>query len=214
MSSFPPWPKGPFPERYRFAQVALRLDQGWTEGRKEALGWLMQKWKARPFAFEDPWLRLVEIDGPCPIPRLREMQKEGEKEGLFVFLWIPYGKARGTGDGGLRLGVVPTRDPLDAVSAVGVAGPHQGIGLMGVLRFLLMLRHFGPWHIDAMGEDAIELELIPNDALAAMRVADRAIVLCPALAQRESRESLAQALLSSHRLRLDWGLALPSTSRP
>ncbi|MBX7194899.1 MAG: DUF4253 domain-containing protein [Sandaracinaceae bacterium] len=200
----PRWPKGPFPERYRFPAVEARLAHGWSTEREEAYRSLVLG--LDPVGPEDPWVRLVRVPDPSRrAERFRALRARAKELELVAFAWIAPARARRDGlDAQDVLGVVPTSDPVDAVSATGVAGPVHGIGMPAIVRFLVTLRSFGAFEILAMGEDCLELAFEAKNDEALARVAERVLRICPPLARRESAEALAVRVRETSLLRMDW----------
>lgn len=201
----PRWPKGPFPERYRFAAIEARLATAWDDPARQALlDSLARAGLVSRTGWDDPWLRL--FDAPAvEDARLEALRDEATRASATLFVWSPPARARRDADTTQRvLGVVPTPDPADALAAVGVAGPHHGIGLPAIVRFVVTLRSFARFAIEEMGEDRLVLALRANDATSLARIAERVRHLCPPLAKRTSAEAIARDLETSGRLVLDW----------
>lgn len=198
--TMPRWPKGPFPERYRFPVVEARLATAWST-REEAFAELVQG--LEPLGPEDPWLRLRRApDDTTPRDALRQQAAEAA---ITAFTWIAPARTRGQdSDAPSVVGFVPTADLVDAVTAVGVAGPLHGIGMPAIVRFLVTLRTFAAFEIAAMGEDCLELALRPKSDDALTRISERVLRICPSLARRADAASVAASIRESARLRLEW----------
>jgi hypothetical protein len=200
--SLPRWPKGPFPERYRFAAVQARLGAGWDAERAQALASLVGGLEA--LGPDDPWVRLYRLRDEGAVDR-RALRTSARERGLTAFDWIAPARARR--DGAAPEGVVgfaPSGDLVEAVSAVGVAGPMHGIGLPAVVRFLVTLRSFARHDVLAMGEDCLVLELAPRDEDALVRVAERVLRICPPLARSSTADEVAHTVRDTGILRMDW----------
>ncbi len=209
------WPKGPFPEKYRFDAVAARLDGAWSLGPTSALvaalggpgGWVDE-------AYDDPYVRVFgraaatsADDGAW----LRDARSLAVDSGCHVFVWSPPDRGgRGDGrmadtDAPMRLGVVASADPIDAIVACGVAGPAQGVGLTTVVRFVATLRSFATLDVDTIGEDRLGMTLAPRSVTAPSRIAERALQVCPGLVRSVGRaEDLEARMAQTGRLDLDW----------
>jgi hypothetical protein len=194
----PRWPKGPFPDKYRFDAVAQRLTGAFeAPERKAALeelraaGWL-------PLAAnDDPFVRLFEGEAGLDLVALRAQLAP---RGLLPFRWSA--SPRDPALARARLGLVASADPIDAVVAVGVAGPEHGIGTAALVRFLAALRSFAGWEIESLGEDRLELTLRPRNSDAALRIAERALRICPPLKARTTAVALTSEIAREERLEL------------
>lgn len=203
--TIPRWPKGPFPERYRFAAVEARLEHAWDEPDRKAF---FARLEAKGFELlepRDPWVRVVRSPDLTTFASLRD---EAQAARCTAFLWVLPGRTRAAShrlhdEVGRLLGVVPTEDLVDAVSAVGVAGPSHGIGLSTVVRFLVTLRSFARFGVDAMGEDRLDLDIAAKNELAAERIAERVLRICPPLARQASRQDVVE-MIRRGRLSMDW----------
>lgn len=196
------WPKGAYPEKYRWRSVEARLEHAWTsEHGQRALSMIDRRGLAAFEALSDPYVRVFETAKPAL--DCASLRAELRGEPVFIFEWVP----PPTVDDDIKLGVVASADPLDAVVAVGVAGPGQGIGTAAVIRFLLALRGHAEFAIDALGEDSIRLSIGPRDDAAALAIAERVLELCKGMARAgASADSLVRRMLSDHTLTLDWRL--------
>jgi hypothetical protein len=201
----PRWPKGPFPERYRFAAIEARLATAWdAPARRALLDALGAEGLVPVDGWEDPWLRLFEA-GALARARLGALRDAAADVATTLFVWSPPARSRRVApDRTLVLGVVPTADPADALGAVGVAGPIHGIGMPAIVRFVVTLRSFASFEIEEMGEDRLVLTLRAKDPGHLPRIAERMTQLCPPLAKRAHVEELARELEASGRLVLDW----------
>jgi hypothetical protein len=200
------WPKGPFPERYRFPAVEARLAGGWSDERERALAGLVTAFGLEAVGPEDPWVRLFRVARPEGL-ELRALRTAATDAGLTAFAWIASARARreaATLTDEPVVGLAPSADLVEAVSAVGVAGPVHGIGMPAIVRFLVTLRSFGRYEIPAMGEDCLELELTPRDEESLGRVAERVLRICPPLARTRSAEDVAADVRTTGLLRMDW----------
>jgi hypothetical protein len=199
------WPKGPFPERYRFAAIEARLATAWDEPARRALLATVAAAGVTPFStWHDPWLHLFEASA-LETAREQALREEAARASSTLFVWSPPARARREpGPRPRVLGLVPTADPADALGAVGVAGPTHGIGMPAIVRFVVTLRSFADYAIEEMGEDRLVLRLRPRDPSSLPRIAERMTHLCPPLARRASVDEIADALAMSGRLVLDW----------
>lgn len=187
----PRWPKGPFPEKYRWATVEARLIGAWDArpGALDALGLAPRE------GWDDPYVKLFEGDD---LPAARAALTEHE---VFAFRWR--GSERAGTAGERAIGVVPARDPIVAVIAVGVAGPQHGIGTAALVRFLAVLRAFAAWEIEELGEDALTMKLVPHSEDATLRIAERARQICPPLVAIEA-PALAERIAREQRLSIEY----------
>lgn len=198
-----PWPKGPFPERYTARAVLGRLERAWDEpGRAAAVARLAALGTAAHPVHRDALVRVVV--GPTTLEAARSAL-EGTSVTAFRWRSGVLDDRMGAEPAGERIGLVPSADPIDALSAVGVASPRHGIGTAALVRFVTTLRSLAPGtRIDALAEDAIELALPPLGGALALRVASRACALCAPLAARGTAEALATALTQARCLELSW----------
>jgi hypothetical protein len=200
----PRWPTGPFPERYRFPAVEARLRGAWSHDREGALAALVSAFGLEPLGPEDPWVRLFRVSHAETF-EVRSLRAAATDAGLTAFDWVaPARVRRGGSPRDCVVGITPGTDLVEAVTAVGVAGPVHGIGMPAVVRFLVTLRSFGRYDVRAMGEDFLELELTPRDEESLSRVAERVLRICPPLARARSAEELAAKVRSTGLLRMDW----------
>jgi hypothetical protein len=129
------------------------------------------------------------------------LRNKTSAEPIFVFEWLPPEPI----DGPIKIGAVASADPIDAAVAMGVAGPQQGIGTAAVVRFLLALRAYAEYSIEALGDDFVRLEISPRDENAAIAVAERVLELCKGMARSgTSAETLVARMMNDHVLELDW----------
>jgi hypothetical protein len=207
--ALPRWPKGPFPERYRFGVVEARLRGAWDDPLRVALLARLAREGLAPVEGEDdPWLRLFAPraegpDGEAAGRALAAARELAKGAACLAFAWGPPARERARGESGV-VGVVPTADPVDALSAVGVAGPKHGIGMPALVRFLVTLRSFARFEIVVMGEDRLELTLATTSEEALARVAERVTHLCPPLARRSDPTAIAATIRETGLLVLDW----------
>jgi hypothetical protein len=194
------WPKGAFPERYRFDAVARRLAGALEDpARRAAMAALeAEGFRAHP-AGDDPLVRLFEGVAPPALPALRARVAPAP---IVLFRYCP--SPRDPTLASACLGVVGSDDAVDAAVAVGVAGPEHGIGTAAIVRFLVALRSFAAWEIEGLGESRITLALAPRSAEAALRIAEQALRICPPLRGRIAPQALAEAMRSEHTLDLDY----------
>jgi hypothetical protein len=202
--TMPRWPKGPFPERYRFPAVEARLQGAWSAERESALAALVSRFGLEATGPEDPWVRLFRVARPESL-EARARRVAATEAGLTAFEWIAPARVRRDATTlALVVGIAPRSDLVEAVTAVGVAGPVHGIGMPAVVRFLVTLRSFGRYEVRAMGEDCLELELTARDEESLARVAERVLRICPPLARAESADEVASTVRASGVLRMDW----------
>lgn len=198
------WPKGPFPERYRFGAVEARLASAWHAEDDVRLSPLLAGLTLVPP--HDPWVRVYTTSERHDDAWHDALRARATELGATAFRWIaPARERRDAAEPSAdAIGIVPTTDVVDAVSAVGIAGPNHGIGMPAIVRFLVTLRSFGRYEIEAMGEDAIVLRYTPKSDEALARVADRVLHLCPPLARSSSTEAIASSMRARGRLEMDW----------
>lgn len=201
----PRWPKGPFPEKYRFDPVEERLRGAWAGfGAAEALGRLAAKGLDPYPGHEDPYVRLfVAPDHALDVAALR-----AELAGMPVFAFRYAVSGRDdvvTDESGPVLGLVASTDPIDAVVAVGTAGPRHGIGTAAIVRFLATLRTFARWQPEDIGEERLRFSLVPKEEDGAGRIAERVLKICPPLVRANvTVETLAERIRETGELDLDW----------
>jgi hypothetical protein len=184
------WPKGPFPEKWTFAAVERRLKGAWDEpARQEAWQALLASGAApvpptddlyaRPFAGGTDEARAALLQAGCTV---FEHAEPGARAvpGAFVAL--------------------PAHDVFDALVALGVAGPHHGIGNRTIVRFLLQARPMARFAVRVAGEDLLELDLQASGEESASLLAERLPHVAPTIERAELRERLLQGT----RLRLDY----------
>jgi hypothetical protein len=154
----------------------------------------------------DPWLRVLASNARHEAAWHDALRARAVELGATAFRWIaPARERRAAMEPTTEvIGIVPTADVVDAVSAVGVAGPNHGIGMPAIVRFLVTLRSFGRYEIEAMGEDAIVIRYAPKSDEALARVADRVLHLCPPLARSSTAEAIASSIRARGRLEMDW----------
>lgn len=201
----PRWPKGPFPERYRFDAVEARLASAWSDEVCMRLAPITAGFALLPP--HDPWLRVFGTSALHDEAWHAALRSRATELGATAFVWIPSARARREADPSTTrdaIGLVPTSDVIDAVSAVGVAGPNHGIGMPAIVRFLVTLRSFGRFEIEAMGEDAIVLRYEPRSDDALARVAERVLKICPPLARTSTVEAVVAQVREHGRIRMDW----------
>lgn len=189
----PRWPKGPFPERYRWAAVEARLVGAW-DARGAAIAALEARGMTARAGWDDPYVRL--FTGALDLAGARAAVAEHD---VFAFRWQGSERA-GTG-GEHAIGLVPSRDPIVAAIAVGVAGPQHGIGTAAIVRFLVALRSFAALDIEEIAEDAIGMRIVPHGPDAALRIAERVRHVCPPMTA-VAAEELADRMVREERLRV------------
>jgi hypothetical protein len=201
----PRWPKGPFPEKYRFDAVEARLRGAWAGlGAADALGRLAALGLTAHPRHEDPYVRLFV--GPEGAIDLGSARAEIAGLPVFAFGFAVSGRDDVVTDAsGAILGVVASTDPIDAVVAVGTAGPRHGIGTAAITRFLATLKTFARWQPEEIGEERLRISLTPKEEDGAQRIAERVLKICPPLVRSGvSAESLAERIRTQRDLDLDW----------
>lgn len=192
------WPKGPFPEKYKWEPVAARLDGAWADAqRQDALAALGSAgWRAHP-SHDDPYLRVLVRDGEIDLGAARAAIAGAP---LYAFRW------RGP-EGAMpeALGVVASGDPVDAVVAVGVAGPRHGVGTAALVRFLVSLRSYARYDLDELSEDRLSMTITPRDEEIAELIGARVLNVCPPRARAgQTSEEVAREMRETGRLTLDF----------
>ncbi len=191
----PPWPKGPFPERYRWPAVESRLRGAWaSDERAAALVALAERGCVAAVGDDDEFVRALELPPGVDASALRA---ELTAAGVFAF------ELERVDVEEVALGLVASADPLDALVAVGVASPEHGIGNAAIVRFAKALGAFARWEIRRLGESRALLGVTARDRDDALRIADRARHICPPLASRDAA-SLADELDATRALDLDY----------
>jgi hypothetical protein len=184
------WPKGPFPEKWTFAAVEKRLRGAWDEpARAQAWAALLASGATALEPTDDLYVRAFE-GGTL------EAREALEAAGATVFEHAAPGAELLPG----AHVALPTADPFDALVALGVAGPHHGIGNRTIVRFLLQARPMASFRVHAAGEDFLELEMQARNEESAALLAER----LPHVAPTIEREGLRERLLEGTRLSLDW----------
>ncbi len=200
----PRWPKGPFPEKYRFDAVESRLRGAWAGvGATDAIGRIASRGLTPYPGHEDPYLRLFVARDGIDLAAVR-----AELAGLPVFAFRLAVSARDdlvTDAHGDVLGLVASADPIDAVVAVGTAGPRHGIGTAAIVRFLATLRTFARWLPEEIGEERLRVSIEPREEDGALRIGERVLKICPPLVRADvSAETLADRIRTRGDLDLDW----------
>ena len=198
------WPKGPFPEKYNFDRVTTRVDGAWlTPECAEYLALCTRTWSEVDRG-HDPWLHLFEAS--FDRDALDAEYALAQEAGVTLFRWCAPGKIRRVEPNQRAvIGIVPTRDVVDALSIVGASGPHYGIGMAAIVRFVVSLRSFATPRILELGEDRLELFLPHLEELYAQRIAYRVFDLCLPLREKHGDAlALAESLLATSTLALDW----------
>lgn len=184
------WPKGPFPEKWTFAAVQKRLAGAWDDPARAAAWAALLASGATPLdPTDDLFVRPFEGGG-------LEAREALVEAGVTVFGHAAAG-AEILPDAHVAL---PTRDLFDALVALGVAGPHHGIGNRTIVRFLLQARPMASFRVHVAGEDFLELEMKATGVETAALLADR----LPHVAPTVDRDRLAERLVTGARLQLDW----------
>lgn len=184
------WPKGPFPEKWAFPVVEKRLASAWDEPARAA-AWqvLLASGAVRLPPTDDLYVRVFSGAEPDAVEALKAA-------GITVFDHAAEG-ARVVAAAKVAL---PTLDLFDALVALGVAGPHHGIGNRAIVRFLVQARAFASIRVETAGEDLLILRLHAKGPDAAALLVER----LPHIAPTVRREDLLDVLLSGDALRLDW----------
>lgn len=165
------WPKGPFPDKWSFDNVEQRLIGAW-EARQGAWDALLASGAEPLPPLDDVYVRVFRGGSEQAIDDLRAA-------GCTVHGWIePTAIAV---EGGARV-ALPTAERFDALVALGVAGPHWGIGNRAIIRFLIQARAFSSFDVEAGGEDCLVLRMLAKNAGDAELLRDRLVQLAPLLA--------------------------------
>ncbi|MDQ3031767.1 MAG: hypothetical protein M3Y87_05070 [Myxococcota bacterium] len=195
------WPKGAFPEKYRWEAVERRLAGAWDDPRRQDALAILEARGLRAFAgHDDPYLRVFETDdeGTLELAAIREALAEHP---VFAVEWLDPERV----DDRRRIAVVASADPVDAVVAIGVAGPKRGIGNAAVVRFVIALRALSRCTIDAIGEDRMRVTIVPRDDDTARSIAERVLQLCQGMATAGTTpDALVSRMTTEHALELDW----------
>ncbi len=184
------WPKGPFPEKWTFAAVQKRLDGAWDEPGRAAAWHALLASGARPLPPTDDVFVRPFAGG------LDDSRTALVEAGCTVFAHAEPGAVPVPG----AFVALPTVDLFDALVALGVAGPHHGIGNRTIVRFLLQARPMASFSVLVAGEDLLELEMNARGEESATLLAERLPHVAPTL----DRAGLRERLLEGTRLRLDW----------
>ena len=209
----PRWPKGPFPERYRWDPVAERLKDAWSEPRRAAaLARLLEGGWTPDASYEDPWVRVLRPKSSdpepspdpehSPEPALDSLFAELAMDGITAFRWDPpQGEPATPG----AIALVASDDPVDAIVAVGVSGPRHGVGVAALVRYTVAIRGLTRFGIHTAGEERVVLSLDPPTELVRLRIAERALRVCPPLGRTGiSIEALAASIAETHLLDLTY----------
>lgn len=175
------WPHGPFPEKWSFASVEKRLSGAWDE---RAASWdaLVASGARRIEPIDDLYVRAFEGGSEEAI---------GSLDRCTVWGWAAAPGAKVA---------LPCTDVFDALVAVGVAGPHYGIGNRTIVRFLVQARAMAAFRVIAASEDRLDLEMHARNAETAQLLAERLPHICPAI----DRDGLRDGLLARTTLQLGW----------
>ncbi|WP_236519360.1 hypothetical protein [Sandaracinus amylolyticus] len=189
------WPKGPFPEKYRWEAIEARLAGGWDDPRRRALIEALEArgWRAME-GHDDPYLRVVVREGA----ELDEVRTLARDAATFVFRWRAH-------DGREGVGLVASGDPVDAVAAVGVAGPQHGVGTAAIVRFLVSLRSFARYELEELAEDRVAMRIEPRDEEIARMIGERVPHVCPPRARlAQTGAMIVEEMRTTGRLVLDY----------
>lgn len=183
------WPKGPFPDKWSFANVAKRLEGAW-DARSEAWNALLASGAEPSSPLDDVYLRVFRGGSAEAIAALRDA-------GCTVHGWAEPTEAQ------LAEGVLvalPTPERFDALVALGVAGPHWGIGNRAIIRFLVQARAFARFEVLGGGEDLLVLRMLAKNPEAAALLTERLVQLAPAM----QTDDLCERLLEGRPIHLTW----------
>jgi hypothetical protein len=167
--------------------VEKRLAGAWSVRDVEPV--LAAHGLAREEGDDDPFYRVLRARGEIDLEVLRS-----------ALAPLRTAAFRGVVPG--TLVIVPSADPIDAIVAVGVAGPRDGVGTRAVVRFAIHLRSFATVTIDEIGESKLGMRVVPRDPGAAARIAERVRQICPSLPWTAAE--LAACMLETGRLDLAW----------
>ncbi len=184
------WPKGPFPDKWSFANVERRLVGAW-QARSSAWDALIASGAEPLPPLDDVYVRVFAGGSDQAIDALRAA-------GCTVHGWIE--PTRTAVEGGAQV-VLPTAERFDALVALGVAGPHWGIGNRAIIRFLIQARAFSSFEVLAGGEDCLVLRMHAKNADDAELLAERLMQLVPLLADASD---LAAHLETGTPITLPW----------
>lgn len=202
------WPKGPFPPKYRWPQVQERLRVGVDAGRlarAEAL--LCARGLTRFDEALDPfWRRFALLARePTEAPWRALSAEVAEQADSFACRYLVSAlESEQTRGAPPLLCVVPSPDPIDALLTVGVAGPAQGIGSSTLVRFVVALRSFASFELEALGETAWRMAIRCRDDESEERVAMRVLEILPSALREGTTPQDVRARLAAGRLDLDW----------
>lgn len=191
------WPKGPFPEKYKWEPVEARLAGAWDDPRRQDAIAALERagWRAHE-GHDDPYLRVLVQDGAVDLAAARATIAGAP---LYAFRWR--GPERALPE---ALGLVASADPVDAVVAVGVAGPRHGVGTAALVRFLVSLRSYARYDLDELSEDRLSMTIVPRDEEIAEMIGERVLNVCPPRARAgQSAEDVAREMRETGRLTLD-----------
>lgn len=184
------WPKGPFPDKWSFGNVEKRLEGAW-DARAEAWDQLIASGAERLPPLDDIYIRVFHggsdeavttlRDAGCTVHGWSEPSASGPEDGLMVAL--------------------PTADRFDALVALGVAGPHWGIGNRAIIRFLIQARAFSSFEVIAGGEDLLVLQMRAKNRDDADLLSERLVQLVPLLA---SETDVFERLIEGAPIALSW----------
>jgi hypothetical protein len=184
------WPKGPFPDKWSFAHVAQRLEGAWAT-RSAAWDALMVSGAEPLPPLDDLYVRVFRSSDGEAIAALREA-------GCTVHGWSEPAASEPTEGAFVAL---PTADRFDALVALGVAGPHWGIGNRAVIRFLIQARAFASFEVLAGGEDLLVLRMLAKNRDDADLLSQRLVQLVPLLARETD---VFERLIEGTPIALSW----------
>lgn len=204
------WPKVPFPDKYRFDAVSERL----ARGRTTEIDELVSSLGLVRTEVDDPLYRVVVAPEETTLAVLRA--HFAPLDATVVHTTRDALTPRdfpSSADGGgplppsaaMAFGIVASPDPIDAVVAIGVAGPFHGIGTATSVRFLVTLRTLAKIAIDTISESSLGLTVRPHEDAGVDAIADRVLHICPQWHRRGvPAERIATALRTNGRLDLGW----------
>jgi len=170
--------------------VEKRLEGAW-DARAEAWEALLASGAERLPPLDDVYVRVFRggtdeaittlRDAGCTVHGWSEPTAPQPEEGVFVAL--------------------PTADSFDALVALGVAGPHWGIGNRAIIRFLIQARAFSTFEVIAGGEDLLVLQMRAKNRDGAELLSERLVELAPLLA---SQADVFERLIDGVPIALSW----------
>lgn len=156
---------------------------------------------------DDPLWRRLAVTSSAPSDALWSALREEVREqaGAFACRYLVSAlESERVRQAPPLLCVVPSLDPVDALLAVGVSGPAQGIGSSTLVRFVVALRSFASFELEALGETAWRMAIRCRDEESEERVAMRVLEILPSALREGATHLDVRARLVEGRLDLDW----------